>query len=97
MELRSGTKINSGFASAEEARAACMGQAKTQLADQHLPAFAAAVHGVLCRWTALRLAVENEWGGEGSLELARELEESIVGWFRQKGVRCWQMPALLGY
>lgn len=87
MELRSGTKINAGFASAEAARAACMGQARTQLADQHLPAFMAAVHGVLCRWTALRLAVENEWGGERSLELARELEESVIGWFRQKGVR----------
>lgn len=87
MELRSGSLIASGtgFTSAEQARAACMGQARVQLAPQHRPAFELAVRGVMLRWTALRLAVENEWGGEGSDARAAELEQSILGWFYAKG------------
>jgi|APGre2960657444_1045066.scaffolds.fasta_scaffold03861_1 hypothetical protein len=87
MELRSGSLIASGtgFTSAEQARAACMGQARVQLAPQHRPAFESAVRGVMLRWTALRLAVENEWGGEGSDARAAELEQSILGWFYAKG------------
>jgi hypothetical protein len=85
MELRSGTVIAAGYESADAARAACMGQARTQLPDEHKPAFAAAVRGALSRWTALRLAVENEWGGERSRELAAELEDSIINWFHAKG------------
>lgn len=87
MELRSGAVMKSGYASAEAARAACMGQARSQLPQASAPAFAAAVRGVLARWTALRLAVDNEWGGERSLELAHELEESTIGWFAAKGVQ----------
>ena len=75
----------SGYASAEAARAACMGQSRTQLEEAHRPAFTSAVHGVMARWTALRLAVDNEWGGERSGELADELEASINGWFCSKG------------
>ena len=87
MELRSGSLIASatGFTSAEQARAACMGQARVQLSPQHRPAFDSAVRGVMLRWTALRLAVENQWGGEGSDARAAELEQSILGWFYAKG------------
>jgi hypothetical protein len=85
MELRSGSRVQSGYATAEEARAACMGSARVQLAaGQHGP-FDAAVRGVLLRWTALRLAVENGWAGDESDAHAAELEQSILAWFYAKG------------
>jgi hypothetical protein len=87
MELRSGSLIASGtgFTSAEQARAACLGQARVQLLPAHRPAFEAATRGVMRRWTALRLAVENGWGGDDSDAQALELEQSILGWFYAKG------------
>ena len=85
MELRSGSRVQSGYATAEAARAACMGSARVQLAaGQHGP-FDAAVRGVLLRWTALRLAVENDWAGDDSDARAAELEQSILAWFYAKG------------
>jgi hypothetical protein len=87
MELRSGALLASGtgFTSAEQARAACMGQARVQLQPGQRPLFEAAVRGVLLRWTALRLAVENGWAGDDSDGRAAELEQSIVAWFFAKG------------
>lgn len=32
-------------------------------------------------WTALQLAVENEWGGTRSREKLKQLEGDIVNWF----------------
>ena len=95
MELRSGALIASGtgFTSAEQARAACLGQARVQLAPAHRPAFDAAVRGVLRRWTALRLAVENGWAGDDSAAAAEELEQSIIGWFTAKGATAWPRRA----
>ena len=86
MELRSGSRVQSGYATAEAARAACMGSARVQLAaGQHGP-FDAAVRGVLLRWTALRLAVENGWAGDDDADArAAELEQSILAWFYAKG------------
>ena len=88
MELRSGSRVQSGYASAEAARAACMGSARVQLAaGQHGP-FDAAVRGVLLRWTALRLAVENGWAGDDDADVrAAELEQSILAWFYAKGAQ----------
>ena len=89
MELRSGTVVASGspFTSAEQARAACLGQARLQLTAEHRPPFESAVRGVLQRWTALRLAVVNGWGSEGGEGEGRAgvLEQSILGWFYQSG------------
>ncbi len=98
MELRSGALLASGtgFTSAEQARAACLGQARVQLPPAGRPAFEAAVRGVLRRWTALRLAVENGWAGDDSDARAAELEESILGWFYAKGARAAaRLPLLL--
>ena len=87
MELRSGQRLQAGYATADEARAACMGSARVQLAPEQRPAFDAAVRGVLLRWTALRLAVENGWAGDDSDARALELEQSILAWFYAKGTR----------
>jgi hypothetical protein len=96
MELRSGSLIASGtgFTSAEQARAACLGQARVQLPPAHRPAFEAATRGVMRRWTALRLAVENGWGGDDSDAQALELEQSILGWFYAKGAARTRVRAL---
>lgn len=87
MELRSGTVVSSGtqFTSAEQARAACMGQARVQLPPANRPVFETAVRGVLQRWTALRLAIDNDWAGEQTSDKAAELEASLLGWFYAPG------------
>ena len=87
MELRSGTVVSSGtqFTSAEQARAACLGQARVQLPPASRPVFETAVRGVMQRWTALRLAVENDWAGEQTSDKAAELEASLLGWFYSPG------------
>jgi len=36
---------------------------------------------ILESWTALRLAVENQWGGVNSQSKAQELTEDLVYWF----------------
>ncbi len=38
------------------------------------------------RWTALQLAVENEWGGHTSKLKAQQLQSDVLSWFtRSKG------------
>ena len=32
-------------------------------------------------WTALQLAVENQWGGRSSNQKAAQLESDVLGWF----------------
>eukprot|EP00210_Caulerpa_lentillifera_P008021 g7658.t1 len=43
--------------------------------------FEEGVHLILNSWTALRLAVENSWGGPNSLVKQSELAEDLVYWF----------------
>ncbi|XP_020572622.1 pre-rRNA-processing protein TSR2 homolog [Phalaenopsis equestris] len=38
---------------------------------------------VLSRWTALQMAVENEWGGRESRRKSEELASAIFSWFTQ--------------
>lgn len=38
---------------------------------------------VLSQWTALRMAVENEWGGRDSHRKSEELVSTILSWFAQ--------------
>lgn len=50
------------------------------------------------RWTALNLAVENEWGGQDSKQKAQALFAETLQWFyRKKGELrvldwCWLSP-----
>ena len=44
-------------------------------------AFARGAAAVLARWTALRLAVEGEWGGPDSGAKADRLLADVVAWF----------------
>ena len=54
-----------------------------------------AIRLVFGRWTALQMAVENQWGGRDSRAKADQFEESILFWFcRTKGT-C-SSPNILG-
>ncbi|KAM3400975.1 hypothetical protein ACQJBY_005660 [Aegilops geniculata] len=45
---------------------------------------------VFGRWTALQMAVENEWGGPDSRAKADQLAASILSWFtNSKGTIYW--------
>ena len=66
MELRNGSLV---------------GGSTGQLQQQLRPVFEEGVKLVLSRWTALCLAVENEWGGRSSREKADQLYTDILNWF----------------
>ncbi|KAF3782593.1 Pre-rRNA-processing TSR2-like protein [Nymphaea thermarum] len=51
------------------------------LQAESLSLFAEAVHLILSRWTALRLAVHNEWGGGNSRQKSEQLVQDLVSWF----------------
>ncbi len=47
------------------------------------------------KWTALALAVENQWGGANSTEKAEILYQDCIHWFYSKrGAACWAEDAL---
>ncbi|KAJ9180228.1 hypothetical protein P3X46_008500 [Hevea brasiliensis] len=54
-----------------------------QLSAESLPIFQEGIFLILSRWSALQLAVENEWGGRGSGQLADQLGSDIFSWFTQ--------------
>lgn len=56
------------------------------LSQEAISKLASGVHFCFLRWTALQLAVENEWGGRSSNQKALQLENDILTWFvRSKG------------
>jgi hypothetical protein len=56
------------------------------LKPEHRPAFEEGVRQAFKRWTALCLAIENAWGGEG--EMSRQkggaLVDEVVQWFYRR-------------
>ena len=58
------------------------------LPQEARPAFEEGVSLVCSNWTALGLAVENEWGGRNSREKADQLIADTIAWFySKKGAR----------
>jgi hypothetical protein len=56
------------------------------LQTAHRGAFEEGVTILLSRWTALQLAVENQWGGRDSAEKAEDARDEILEWFyKRKG------------
>ena len=45
------------------------------------PAFEEGAALVFSKWTAMGLAVENEWGGRNSRQKADDLIEEVIQWF----------------
>lgn len=53
--------------------------------------FTEGIYLTLSKWSALQLAVENEWGGRNSVQIAEQLGSDIFSWFTQtkgKSKRC---------
>lgn len=48
-----------------------------------LPIFREGIYLTLSRWSALQIAVENEWGGAHSREVPEQLGSDIFSWFTQ--------------
>ncbi|KAK4261515.1 hypothetical protein QN277_004502 [Acacia crassicarpa] len=54
-----------------------------RLPADSIPIFNEAIGLVLYSWSALRVAVENEWGGRESRQKAEGLGSDILSWFTQ--------------
>ncbi|KAH9688332.1 pre-rrna-processing protein tsr2 [Citrus sinensis] len=54
-----------------------------QLSPESAPLFSEGISLVLSRWSALQMAIKNEWGGRGSRALAEQLGSDIFAWFTQ--------------
>lgn len=76
------------------------------LSPQMRPVFEQGVSILFERWTALGLAVENEWGGADSKQKAQALYQEVLEWFYRKkgkpnglvvlrGARPWHTPGRL--
>ncbi|KAG2694971.1 hypothetical protein I3843_08G167700 [Carya illinoinensis] len=59
------------------------GGSPRELTAEAMPIFREGVYLVLSRWSALRMAVENEWGGRDSHRKADQLASDIISWFTQ--------------
>ena len=70
----SSSSINGGFSQ--------IGSVKQLTADS-ISQFREGIRLILSKWSALQLAVENEWGGRGSGLLAEQLASDILSWFTQ--------------
>jgi pre-rRNA-processing protein TSR2 len=70
----SSSSINGGFSQ--------IGSVKQLTADS-ISQFREGIRLILSKWSALQLAVENEWGGRGSHLLAEQLASDIFSWFTQ--------------
>lgn len=62
------------------------GQAPPALSPNGLAMFEQGVGLLLGRWTALQLAVHNEWGGPSSHLKAQQLQTDIVAWITRSKV-----------
>lgn len=54
------------------------------LRPEHRPAFEEGVRQLFMRWTALCLAMENQWGGHGSADKGAALMQEVLRWFYGK-------------
>lgn len=72
MELRSGYSLGLRDASQRPA-----------LTEAHLAQLSKGVRLVFARWTALQLAIANQWGGPDSDEKARTLVDKVVTWLQE--------------
>lgn len=69
---------------------ALVGQTKTvHMPDNCKPLFEEGVSLLFQRWTALQLAVQNQWGGSKSVEKANELILDVIDWFYTSKGMLW--------
>tara|TARA_B110001469_G_C9529019_1_gene263073 strand:- start:373 stop:759 length:387 start_codon:yes stop_codon:yes gene_type:complete len=56
----------------------------TKMPDLHAPAFREGLQGLMNRWTALQLAILNEWGGSESVSKGVAMYEELEHWFLKR-------------
>jgi len=70
--------------------------ANVPMPAENKPAFEEGCYLIFYRWTALQLAIENEWGGSSSREKAQQLLEEVIEWFyTSKGALKYMSDSLL--
>jgi len=58
------------------------------LASSHRPQFEVGVQLVLSRWTALQLALDQQWGGTNTEEKAMNVYDELLDWFYRRKCEC---------
>ncbi len=83
MELRSGSVVGQEKpTSSSSASSTAVGR----LTNEAVAVLGEGIRLCFLRWTALQLAVENEWGGHTSKLKAQQLQSDVLSWFtRSKG------------
>ncbi len=83
MELRSGSVVGQEKpTSSSSASSTVVGR----LTNEAVAVLGEGIRLCFLRWTALQLAVENEWGGHTSKLKAQQLQSDVLSWFtRSKG------------
>jgi len=83
MELRSGSVVgHEKPTSSSSASSSVVGR----LTNEAVAVLGEGIRLCFLRWTALQLAVENEWGGHTSKLKAQQLQSDVLSWFtRSKG------------
>ena len=59
------------------------------LRPEHRPAFEEGVRQLFMRWTALCLAMENQWGGHGSADKGAALMQEVLVLWQERCVPVW--------
>jgi pre-rRNA-processing protein TSR2 len=84
MELRSGSVVGQEKPTSSSASSTVVGR----LTNEAIAVLGEGIRLCFLRWTALQLAVENEWGGHTSKLKAQQLQSDVLSWFtRSKGPR----------
>jgi hypothetical protein len=82
MELRSGSVVGQEKPTSSSASSTVVGR----LTNEAIAVLGEGIRLCFLRWTALQLAVENEWGGHTSKLKAQQLQSDVLSWFtRSKG------------
>jgi hypothetical protein len=83
MELRSGSVVGQEKPTSSSSASSTVGG---RLTSEAVAVLGEGIRLCFLRWTALQLAVENEWGGHTSKLKAQQLQGDVLSWFtRSKG------------
>ncbi|KAJ8626975.1 hypothetical protein MRB53_020282 [Persea americana] len=62
------------------------GRSKATLSTETLSALAEGIPLLLSQWTALQMAIQNEWGGRDSRQKSAQLASDLLNWFAHSKV-----------
>ena len=65
---------------------------RVTMPEEMRPAFEEGCYLIFMRWTALQLAIINEWGGIESKDKAKSLFDEVLDWFYSSKGTCSTVP-----